>query len=496
MNIWKKTTLLPAVMAAMACGIEQGQPQEIAALGDTSRVTEEALSEGTFTITADRDGRKCLDVAGGDNRNGTTVQIADCNGHDAQKWQRKGAQLRVFGDKCLNVKDGQDKNGTRLQIWTCSDNDANGKWSVVGNQLQWKDKRRCLDLTGGSTQAGTPMQLWDCDSNNRNQKWAFGNSGGANVGNTGNNSQAPMVASAAGIGPSPQGLDVAPYFWTWGRWGNYAVKSLTDARSKANMQSATIAFGLSGGGCNIGNDMTDMGDDIRSYIQSGGRIILSIGGAAGTYPQNTCGDAGQLANALDGQMKALNTRALDFDIEGDNLNTMQHTNVLLDALKILQGRYNDLYVSFTLPLDDRSGLPQSALNVVRGARDKGVLVSRVNIMAMDFGHGPDNGQDMGDQVINGTNATFRQLKDLYRSAPDSAVWHMIGICPMIGENDDHFKFTTDHARKVAAFAKRQGIGLLTFWGMQRDRAAGGDLNNYSNVSQKDFEFTKIFNDAR
>lgn len=494
MHAWHKFALIPALMAGVGCAAEPASMHDDVILGDTSLVAQEALSDGTFTITPDRDGRKCLDVAGGDNRNGATVQIADCNGQDAQKWQRRGSQLRVFGDKCLNVKDGQDTNGVRLQIWSCNDNDNNSKWSSNDTTIQWQNKRRCLDLTGGNTNAGTPMQLWDCDGGNRNQKWAFRGTKGTNVGNTG--AQAPMTAGANGIGPSPAGLDVAPYFWTWGRWGNYAITTLTDARSKANMQGATIAFGLSGGGCRIGNDITDMGDDIRSYIGQGGRVILSFGGAAGVYPQNTCDDAGQLADALDGQMKTLQTRALDFDIEGANLNSMQHTNVLLDALKILQGRYQDLYVSFTLPLDDRSGLPDSALNVVRGAKNKGVRVSRVNIMAMDFGHGPDNGQDMGDQVINGTTATFNQLKNVFNGAPDSAIWHMIGVCPMIGENDDHYKFTTDHARKVAAFAKRQGIGLLTFWGMQRDRAAGGDLDNHTNVSQRDFEFTQIFNDAR
>jgi chitinase len=73
---------------------------------------------------------------------------------------------------------------------------------------------------------------------------------------------------------------------------------------------------------------------------------------------------------------------------------------------------------------------------------------------------------------------------------------MIGITPMIGENDDHYKFTTDNAQKVANFAKQKGIGLLAFWGMQRDRSGSGDLDNFSNVSQSNFQFLNIFNQAR
>lgn len=504
MHVWQRRDfrtllMLPVILASSACGTEPTRGLHAVGLDTTqdSRFVAQALSNGTFTITTDVDGQKCLDVAGANNSDGATVQIADCNGGDAQKWQHQGAQFRIFGDKCLNVKDGQDTNGAALQIWTCADGDGNGKWTVTGNGLQWKNHSRCLDLSGGNTQPGTKMQLWDCDDNNRNQHWHFnGTGGGSQAVPQSGSAQAPMVASGAGVGSAPQGLDVAPYFWTWGRWGNYAISSLMDAKSKASMQSATIAFGLSGGGCSVASDLTDMGDDIRSFIQSGGRVILSFGGAAGTYVQANCTDAGALADALDGQMKALNTHALDFDIEGPNLTTMDHTNVLLDALKILQGRYQDLYVSFTLPVDDNAGLPDSALNVVKGAKGKGVNISRVNVMAMDFGHGPQNGQDMGDQVNNSAAATFNQLKSIYGGVADSTIWHMIGITPMIGENDDHYKFTTDHAQKVANFARSKGIGLLSFWGMQRDRSGSGSLDDFSDVGESDFQFLNIFNGAR
>jgi hypothetical protein len=462
MKVWQTSVFTTALLASAACGNESSQQAASASLAFDKHVVLQALSDGTFNITVGQDGSKCLDVANGSNADGALVQIANCNGGDAQKWQHQGAQWRIFGDKCLNVTDGRDDNGTRLQIWTCGDGDGNGKWTVTGNHLQWKNHNRCLDLTDGKTQDGTPVQLWDCDNNNQNQAWSFKNSQGGSTPQNSGGAQAPVTA-AAGLGTAPSGLDVAPYFWTWAKWNNtYAISTLVDARAKAGMQSATIAFGLSGGGCNLSGDITDMGDDIRSYISGGGRIILSFGGAAGTYPWISCSDATALANALDGHMQSLNTHALDFDIEGSNLSTMQHTNVLLDALKILQGRYNDVYVSFTLPVDDNSGLPQSALDVVKGAKDKGVAVSRVNIMTMDFGHGPQNGQDMGDQCINAATATFNQLKGIFGGVADSAIWHMIGITPMIGENDDHYKFTTDNAQKVANFASKKGSACWRF----------------------------------
>lgn len=495
-----KLGVLPALLMTVACGNEPAHVTPAShnlIVDDQVEMTTQALTAGTFTIASKKDGTKCLTVADGKNANGASIQLADCSGGSDQKWQHKNGRFRIFGDKCLNVSSGNDENGTRLQIWTCNDNDNNSKWTDKDDQLQWKDHSRCLDISGGNTSSGTPIQLWDCDSSNENQSWAFSNaqSSGSSSTTTVANSQA-VFTGAAGIGPSPTGTEVVPYFWTWGRWGNFAISSLTDARSKANMQGATIAFGLSGGGCAMSTDLTDMSADILSYIQAGGRVILSVGGASGTYPQTNCSDSTALANALDGQLKALNTHALDFDIEGQNLNTMDHTNVLLDALRILQGRYSDLYVSFTLPVDDNAGLPSTALSVINGAKNKGVNVSRVNIMAMDFGHGPSSGQDMGDQCINAATATFNQLKSIYSGVADATLWHMIGITPMIGENDDHYKFTTDHAQKVANFAKSRGIGLLSFWGMQRDRSGSGSLDNFTNVTQSNFQFLSIFNGAR
>jgi hypothetical protein len=463
-----------------------------------SRISS-ALGNGTFVIHPGADEGMCLDVAGGENRDGAAVQLAHCNGGAAQAFVHAGAYFRIFGDKCLNVVDGRDEDGVRLQIWSCGNGDDNAKWTVSGRKLQWKNHNKCLDLTEGRLQDGTPMQLWGCADDNRNQQWQFAASGAPQGGGQAS-AQAPRnnggSASSNIFGATPAGLDVAPYYWSYARWSqNWAISSMLDAKNRAGMNSATLAFGLSGGGCNFSSDLTDLADEARAYTQAGGRLILSFGGAAGTFIWDTCSDSQAMARAFEGQMAALNSSALDFDIEGSARSKTREIGVLLDALKILQNKQRDLYISFTLPADE-NGLPGDVLSIIKTARDRGLRISRVNLMTMDFGHAPAPGQTVGDQCLAASESTHKQLSGIYAGADSRAIYHLIGLTPMIGQSDDNNWFTTDDARAMASYAKSRGIGMLSFWGMQRDRADRGDYNNHSNTAQVNYEFTKTFNSAR
>jgi len=76
---------------------------------------------------------------------------------------------------------------------------------------------------------------------------------------------------------------------------------------------------------------------------------------------------------------------------------------------------------------------------------------------------------------------------------------MMGITPMIGTNDDGSTFTLDDARTVANFVKSNGIGMISYWSFQRDRAqatsGAGNLNSFSGVAQSNFEYHSIFKSA-
>lgn len=70
--------------------------------------------------------RKCLEVAGGTNRDGTLLQLGDCDASKSSMQftmptQSTGAiRWSAFPDKCIDVDNGNLKDGTKIQIWSCA----------------------------------------------------------------------------------------------------------------------------------------------------------------------------------------------------------------------------------------------------------------------------------------------------------------------------------------------------------------------------------------
>ncbi|MET7276790.1 family 16 glycosylhydrolase [Kribbella sp. NPDC005582] len=111
---------------------------------------------------------KCLDVAGANANDGTTVQLYDCNGTAAQSWSRPGdGTIRALG-KCLDVANAGTADGTRVQIATCNGNTAQ-QWTYTGAK-DLVNRNKCLDVTGNNSANATPTQIWTCTGGG-NQKW-------------------------------------------------------------------------------------------------------------------------------------------------------------------------------------------------------------------------------------------------------------------------------------------------------------------------------------
>jgi len=72
----------------------------------------------------------CMDVAGADTADGTTVQLANCSGDQAQVWTlntQTGDLVSILANKCLDATNQGTGNGTRLQLWDCGGT-SNQKW--------------------------------------------------------------------------------------------------------------------------------------------------------------------------------------------------------------------------------------------------------------------------------------------------------------------------------------------------------------------------------
>ncbi|MCP2334011.1 MULTISPECIES: family 16 glycosylhydrolase [Actinoalloteichus] len=122
--------------------------------------------DGTGTIRGI--GELCLDVAGGNASDGTPVQIAHCNGSDAQQWTREGDTIRALG-YCLAVAGGDPSAGTPVRIAHCDGSDAQ-RWRVESGDIVSVLANRCLGTEHGRWDDGTPTLIWHC-TGAVDQKW-------------------------------------------------------------------------------------------------------------------------------------------------------------------------------------------------------------------------------------------------------------------------------------------------------------------------------------
>ena len=300
---------------------------------------------------------------------------------------------------------------------------------------------------------------------------------------------------------SAHATQVAPYFYTWAFGGSgYAANSLAQAKA-AGVNAVTLAFGTSNGSCTLQgfNFSSSTQADVQSYIAGGGRVILSFGGADGPFLEDDCSTSGffNIVNNLVSTYKIYN---LDFDVEGSEVDDTNAANVRNAAIKQLQAAYPNLYVSFTVPVNP-TGLPGDVLSLIQNAKNAGVNISVVNIMTMDYGQ---QGQDEGAWAIESANSTFNQLKSVYTNLSTAQLWGMIGITPMIGNNDypnnnepsNPETFTVADATAVTQFAETNKIGLISYWALNRDQPGAAptenSLDQFNGDSTSKFQYFNTF----
>ena len=124
----------------------------------------------------------------------------------------------------------------------------------------------------------------------------------------------------------------------------------------------------------------------------------------------------------------------------------------------------------------------------------GLALDVVNIMAMDYGAA---NSDMGGAATSAASALVDQLRGVFTGRSDAALWGMVGITPMIGQNDSQGEiFSASDAATVLDFAHTHGIAQLAFWSAGRDNGgcAGQTYASptCSGLAQDQWAFTKQF----
>ncbi|WP_377272591.1 cellulose binding domain-containing protein [Peterkaempfera sp. SMS 1(5)a] len=297
------------------------------------------------------------------------------------------------------------------------------------------------------------------------------------------------TSGGGGTPPPPGTVRTAPYV----DMGAWPTPSLTDLSAGGGVKSFTMAF-ITASACkamwfNAYDPRQAWGkDQIDAIRAAGGDVKVSFGGATGQELAQACSTVDSLFTEYDAVVRAYNLTYVDFDIEGAATADPASVARRSQALARLQQAHPGLRISLTLPVLPE-GLTSDGLAVVQSARDAGVTLDVVNVMAMDY----YRSTDYGDAAVQAAQSTFNQLKSLYPGRTDAQLWAMVGVTPMLGQNDDGHVFDQADARQLVAFAQSEHLGLLAFWESTRDRnACNGALYMCTNIAQSPYEFSKIF----
>jgi chitodextrinase len=289
-------------------------------------------------------------------------------------------------------------------------------------------------------------------------------------------------------GPPPGSARFVPYVDISLATGSQVASNA----SAAGVPGVTLAF-LVDGGCtavwggglgNVSNATFPNGTTVKSAIDSlvaaGRKVIISWGGAAGSV-LSSCGTVSQAQAMYQSVYNAYpNISGQDFDIEGG-----VNLAVLAPALAGLKAANPSKSVSLTLPVLP-TGLVSAGLNIVNAVHNAGLRPDSINIMAMDYGSANNNGGNMLLSAQQAAQATRNQTGD------------MIGVTPMIGQNDVQGEiFTLANASAFVTWARGQSyINRLAFWSMSRDNGGCPGQTfaspTCSGVAQSTWQFSQIF----
>lgn len=271
---------------------------------------------------------------------------------------------------------------------------------------------------------------------------------------------------------------------------------LAAIQAASGIKFFTLAFIVSDGDCSPawqGKAPLPIATEslFSSYIdrirKSKGDVIISFGGYVGQELAQACPDAVALAAAYQRVIDKYKVKSLDFDVEASAASDPPSIDRRSEALERLARANPGLQISFTVPAIG-TGMPQTALDLLKSAKTHKVPVSVVNIMTMDYGDPVANG-NMGPRAIVVVDAALSQMRSLGLTAG-------VGIIPMIGMNDTPGEtFNLDDARSVMAYARSNSkVRRLSMWSVGRDNGSctGTVSPTCSGIAQSAWEFSHIF----
>ena len=314
----------------------------------------------------------------------------------------------------------------------------------------------------------------------------------------------PMAQSASATA-STTGPVVAPYV----DMGLYPPADLVSIKNSTGIPAATLAFIVASGGSactpswggyadyTVGGS-GDFASAISAFRGAGGRAIVSFGGASGTELASACSTSSALTSAYRTVVDRYGIDRIDFDIEGaavaEPTSNQRRASAVAQLQRDLAASGRTLEVSLTLPVMP-DGLTADGLRTVREFASAGVKVATVNVMAMDYGSGYTQ---MGAHAVSAAQATATQLASItpYSALTSAQRNAMVGVTPMIGKNDVAPEvFTLADVSTLTQFSMANGIGMLGWWEVTRDKpctAGANSLYQCTGTSEAQWAYSRAF----
>jgi Glycosyl hydrolases family 18 len=321
---------------------------------------------------------------------------------------------------------------------------------------------------------------------------------------------AAASSRAGGTGPIARPLPrqvFAPYYETYDTGGDVAAQS---QQSGAKFLSLAFLETATAGSCTAywNGDTSEpiaassFGSDITEIQHAGGNVIPSFGGytadTTNTDIADSCTSVPAIAQVYESLITTYHVPRIDLDVEADSLTNTAGINRRNEAIALTEAwaaaHHQRIQFSYTLPTFP-TGLTATGLAVLQNAVADGAKISTVNLLTFDYYFGTQ--QDMVADTETAAGGLYTQLQSLYPTDTPRQLWHMIGVTEMPGIDDfgPDETFSTTDAITVLHWAQQQGIGLVSFWALQRDN--GGcpgtkGAGTCSGVSQPDWYFSHVF----
>jgi hypothetical protein len=310
-----------------------------------------------------------------------------------------------------------------------------------------------------------------------------------------------QVTAVAGSGTAP-GI-AAPYV----DLGAWPTPSLPQLAAATGLKDFSLGFIISGATACTASWFGDYAAstawdkaDFDAIRAAGGDVQPSFGGENGTELAQSCTDVPSLTAQYQQVVDVYGLDRIDFDIEGaavaDHASIDRRSAAIaaVQAAQAAKGR--DLKVTLTLPVLP-TGLTADGMYVLQSAYSHGVKVAAVNGMAMDFGDSaaPSPSGKMGAYAIQSAQSVRAQIASVWTGLSTAQTWAMVGVTPMIGQNDQADEvFGLSDAQQLVTFADQNHLAELAFWAVTRDQACanGGGLSTCTEITQTPYQFSKLF----